>query len=245
MFVRSSAAERRRRADHVAAEANRRRFLESQQVGGDDVLEVDPAVQQLVDLDVEVVVGLADVVAVVGLGKEPRGAEDQTRQPVVLPGELTQILGGGLGRAVDVPRNRNDVLGDPGSRLSPGGSESPAERARRAREDEPARPGRDGLLEQVQRAGNVRLDELHAPVRPHVRLVQRRGVHDRVHARHASLHGVAVDDRPDHRRLRRREHVKADDLVALVAQYARQSFAQMSRAAGHENPHVLIHIRPA
>ena len=105
--------------------------------------------------------------------------------------------------------------------------------------------GRDGLLEQVQRAGDVRLDEVHAPVRPHVRLVQRRGVHDRVHAGHASLHGLAVDDRPDHRRRRRREHVKAGDLVALVAQHARQSFAQMSGAAGDENPHVLIHIRPA
>ena len=106
-------------------------------------------------------------------------------------------------------------------------------------------PGRDRLLEQVQRAGDVRLDEVHAPVRPHVRLVQRRGVHDRVHAGHASLYGVAVDDRPDHRRLGRREHVKAGDLVALVAQHARQSFAQMSGAAGHENPHGLIHIRPA
>ena len=169
-------AQRSRRADHVAAEPDRRRLFEREQMGGDDVLEVDSAVEQLVDLDVEVVVGFADLVAVVGLGKEPGGAQDQTRQPVVLPDQLTQILGGGLGRAVDVPRNRDDVLGDPGGRLSRGGGESPPERARRAREDEPA----DVRPRRLPRAGSAcrRCSSRRSPRgrATHVGLVERRAV---------------------------------------------------------------------
>jgi len=40
-------------------------------VSADHVLDVDPPVEQLVDLDVEDVVRRADLVAVVGFGKEP------------------------------------------------------------------------------------------------------------------------------------------------------------------------------
>ena len=55
-----------------------------------------------------------------------------------------------------------------------------------------------------------------AAVGADVRLVQRRGVQDRVHAlaRSARTHG-AVGDRADHVGERRREHVEPDDVVAL------------------------------
>jgi hypothetical protein len=74
-------------------------------VGAHDVLEVDAAVEELVDLEVRVGVGGADVVAVVVLGEEARGAQDQARQPVVALDELAEVLGGGLGSAVDVVRD--------------------------------------------------------------------------------------------------------------------------------------------
>ena len=148
----------------------------------DDVLEVDAAVEQLVDLEVGVVVGGADVVAVVGLGEEARRAQDQDRQAVVAVDELAEVLGGGLRDAVDVARDRCDVLGDPGRGRAGRRRQRAAERARRAGEDEALDARRDRLLEQVQRAGDVRVDELLAAVRADVRLVQRRRVQDRVDA---------------------------------------------------------------
>src|SRR4051794_24531396 len=74
--------ERRRGADDVAAEADRGPAPGREPVRADDVLEVDAAIQQLVDLDVGVVVGGADVVVVVALREEARGPQDQARQAV-------------------------------------------------------------------------------------------------------------------------------------------------------------------
>ena len=124
------------------------------------VLEVDAAVQQLVDLEVRVLVARADVVAVVGLGEEARGAQDQARQAVVAVDELAEVLGGGLRRAVDVARDRRDVLGDPRRGLARRRGQRAPERARRAREHEAADARRDRLLEQVERAGDVRVHEV-------------------------------------------------------------------------------------
>ena len=81
--------------------------------------------------------------------------------------------------------------------VAPAGVERPAERARRAREDEPADARRHRLLEQVQRARDVRVDELRAIVRGDVGLVERRRVDDRVDAGDAPPHARAVGDRPD------------------------------------------------
>ena len=109
--------------------------------------------------------------------------------------ELAQVLGGGLGGAVDVARHGRDVLGDPGGRRAGRRRERAAERARGAGEDEARGAGRDRLLEQVERAGEVGVDELLARVRADVRLVQRRGVEHGVGAPHRLAHDGAVGDR--------------------------------------------------
>jgi hypothetical protein len=103
-----------------------------------------------------------------------------------------------------------------------------AERAGRAREYEALDARGDRGLEQRQRPDHVRVDEIAAPMRADVRLVQRRGVHDRVHAVDAAPHERGVGDRADDRGVRRREHVEPDG----VRQDAHERLAEMPRAAG-------------
>ena len=85
--------ERCGRADDVAAEAEGGRTVEGELMRGDGVFEVDAPVEQLVGLQVGVVVGGADLVAVVGLGEEARGAQDQDGQAVVAVDELAERFG--------------------------------------------------------------------------------------------------------------------------------------------------------
>ena len=238
------ARERRRGADDVAPEPERGRPLERQAVGADGVLEVDPAVQELVGLEVRVLVGGAHLVAIVGLREEPRGPQDQAGQPVVAVDELAEPLGRRLGHAVDVARDRYDVFSDPRRGRAFARRQRPAERARGAREDEPPDAGLDGLLEQVERPGHVGVDELLAAVRADVRLVQRRGVQDRVDALQAAAHERAVGDRSDLGRERAVEDVEPHHVAPVGAQHAHQRLAEMPRAAGHQDPHALRDISP-
>lgn len=106
-------------------------------MGDDDILQIDASVQQLRGLEAEVRIRATAVVAVVGLGEEPRGAKDDDRELVVAMYELAQVLGGDLRRAVDVARLGDDVLGNPGRRFAGTWGEGPTERAGRAGADEP------------------------------------------------------------------------------------------------------------
>ena len=149
----------------------------------DDVLEVDAAVEQLVDLEVGVGVGGAHVVAVVGLGEEARGAQDQARQPVVAVDELAEVLGRDLRRAVDVlgTGTTSSVIqaaGAPGRRR-----QRAAERARRAGEDERPTPAATASSSRFSVPVTFVSTNSWRRVRADVRLVQRRGVQDRVDAR--------------------------------------------------------------
>ena len=78
--------------------------------------------------------------------------------------ELAQVLRRDLRRAVDVARHRAHALRDPCCGVARHRHERPAERARRAREHERPDARRDGLLEQRQRAGDVRVHEVVARV---------------------------------------------------------------------------------
>ena len=105
------------------------------------------------------------------------------------------------------------------------------------REHERARPGRDRLLEQVDRGGDVRVDEVAPRVAADVRLVQRRGVQHRVDARDRAARDVAVGERPDEVGVGRGQEVGAADVLARVAQDADERLAEMARAARDEDPH--------
>ena len=131
---------------------------------------------------------------IVWLGKESRRPQDETGQPELLMEQLAQMLGGHLGDAVDVLRHRRHVLGDPCRWCARWRRQRTAECTRRTREDEGADRRGDGFLEQRQRAGDVRVDELLATVGGDVWLVQRRRVQHDVHALHAPLHERAIND---------------------------------------------------
>ena len=183
----------------------------------DDVREVDAAVQQLVDLEVGVVVGRADLVAVVGLGEEARGAQDHDRQAVVAVDELAQVLGGGLGHAVDVARHRHDVLGDPRRGRAGRRRQRAAERARRAREHEARRP-RPRPPPRAASSVPVTLVSTNAwrACEPTCGLCSVAACSDGVDARASRARTqLAVGDRADDARLGRRQDVEPDDLVAL------------------------------
>ena len=76
-----------------------------------------------------------------------------------------------------------------------------------------------------------------AVVRADVRLVQRRGVEHGVGAGDGLAHELAVGDRADVLRVRRRQHVEPGDLVALGAEDAHERLAEVARAAGDEEAH--------
>jgi hypothetical protein len=200
------------------------------------VLDVRPPVQVLVRLEVRVLVGLADLVAVVRLGEEPGRAQHDHGQPVIAVYELTQVLRSRLGDAVDVAGHRHHVLGDPGRRPAFARGQCPAERAGRAGEHEAADAGRHGLLQEVQRARDVGVKEVLAVVRPDVRLVQCRRVQHRGDPIEGRAHHVPVRDRADHRRVRRVDDVEPDDGTPLVRQHSYQCLTEMPGASGDKNP---------
>ncbi len=203
----------------------------------DHVGDVHPAVEQLVHLEVRVRIRRTNVVPVVGLGEEPRRAQHHAGQAVLAVHQLAQVLSGDLRSPVDVPRHGHHVLGDPRRRGARGRLQRPAERAGGAGEHEPADAGRDGLLEQHQRAADVRLDEVLTPVRPDVRLVQRRHVRDGLRAAQRLPDHSAVRHGSHHRRGRRSEHVESHDVVAPLAQHRHQRLAEVSGAARDQDPH--------
>ena len=120
------------------------------------------------------------------------------RQAVVAAVEAAELLGGELGRAVDVARlERRETLVEPegaagAARLA--GADCLGDHQRGGRgEDEAVDAGRARRLEQVQRAGDVDVDEGLRRIADDVGLVQRAGMDDGVdrllleqHARRAA-----------------------------------------------------------
>ena len=98
-----------------------------------------------------------------------------------------------------------------------------------------ARPNR--LLEQVQRAGDVGVDEVPARVRADVGLVERRRVQDGVGVADGVAGDRAVRDRTDHVRVRRGLDVESGGLVARGGEHSHERLAEVARAAGDEDPH--------
>ena len=229
--------ERRGGAHDVLPEADLAGAFKGEPVRLGHVLDVAAPVQELVHLDVRVGIAVADLVAVVALGEEAGGSKDQARQAVVPVGELAEVLRRRLRDAVDVARDGRDVLVDPGGGLARARGERAPERARGAREDEAPHARGHRLLEQVERAGDVRVDEVLPTVRADVRLVERGGMEDGLHAGHAAAHECAVGDRADRARVRGIEHVEPDDVDALGAEHADQRLAEVAGAACDQDPH--------
>ncbi len=112
-----------------------------------------------------------------------------------------------------------------------------AKRARRRGHDEGADASARRLLEQDQRAENIGLDEGLTRMGRDMRLVQRRGMEDRIDALHGARDQGAVGDRADLVGERSGNDVEADRRAAIRAQTAHQGFAEMPRTAGDEHGH--------
>ena len=92
-------------------------------------------------------------------------------------------------------------------------------------------PSPVAFFQQIKRAGNIDIDEVLPAMRSDVRFVQRGGVEDRLHARHATPDARAVGDRANVSGEGAVENVEADDVVPQFPQRADQCFAQMAGAA--------------
>lgn len=215
-----------------------------EEMGGDDVLDIDSAEEILIGLDVVIGIGLADVPVVVFLGEKSRRSEHDAWQPLVPVEQLAKVLGSGLGNPVDILGDGSDILSHPGRGRPGWWHKGIAEDAGRAREDERPDTRRNGLLQQVERAGDVGVDEILPLVRTDVGLVQGGGMKDRLHAGHGMPNDCAIGDRADERGEARREDVETDRLVSQISQDTHHCLAEMTRASGYQSFHARLTRSP-
>ena len=102
---------------------------------------------------------------------------------------------------------------------------------------------RHSLFQQIERAGDVGIDEVLPAVGADMRLVQRGGVKDHLHASHATPDARAVGDRADVRGERTIEDVEADDVVPELPQGADQRLAEVTGTSCDQDPHDGFHSR--
>ena len=100
-------------------------------------------------------------------------------------------------------------------------------------------PGRDRLLEQVERAGDVGVDEVLAGVRADVRLVQRRRVDDRVDAASTARTSARSAIEPATSVYGEARMSSPTASIPSAAQRADQPLAQVAGAARDEDLHSL------
>ena len=148
-----------------------------------------------------------------------------------------EILGRGLGDAVDILRHRRDAFVDPGRRRARRGLQRVAEGAGCRGHHEGADAHARRRLEEDERPHDVRLDERRSRMRRDMGLVQRRGVEDRVGAVDAAGDASAVGDRADLAGERPGNDVETHRRAARRAKRAHQRLAEMPRTAGDENGH--------
>ena len=230
-------AERGRGADDIAGEADPRGRRERQQMRPRRILDVDPPVQELVGLGVLVRETVPDLPAVIRLGEEAGGAQHQARQSVQPVHELAEILGRGLGDAVDVARHGGHGLVDPAGRLTRGAGEGRTEGAGGAGEHERFDPGGDGRLQQGQRAGDVGVDERLPGMGGHVRLMQGCGMDHRIGPLDGPGDPFGIGDRAGQIGHRTRHQIEPDRVPPLGAQEPHDGFAEMAGTPGYEDGH--------
>ena len=183
---------------------------------------------------------------IVGFGEEPRGAQDDRRQPGLQMIEPAQMLGRKLGDAIDVARLGDHVFGKPRRARGPA-RQSGADRFRNHQrsgrgEHETADAVGDRFLEQVERAADVDLDEILARAPLDVGLVQGAAMHDRIDAVLGDRppDEVAVGNRADKLGMLRRGRVEPDHHMAERAQSGGQRLAQPARRSGEQDSHCDI-----
>jgi hypothetical protein len=232
------AVERSRGRDDEGLEAEGRGAVEGDKVGAGGVLDGQAAVQQFVGLEV----GAGGMgVGVVVLGEEAAGAQDHDRQALFGRLDAAQAFRGEFGDAVDVAWGQGarrlvepdgglaglvaDGLGD---HQGGGGGE-----------DEAVGPGRAGRPQQVQRAGDIDVDEGLGIEADDIGLVQGAAVDDGVDGvlGEGPLDQGAVGDAAQNDRVGAGGDVEADDPVALRPQQGGEVAAEPAGGACEEDAH--------
>ena len=98
-------------------------------------------------------------------------------------------------------------------------------------------PAAIGLFQQIERAGDVGVDEVLPAMGGDMRLVQSGRLEDRLDAAQTTPHARAVGYRADVSRKRRVKDVEADDLVFQVLQGADQGLAEMTGTSCNQDSH--------
>ncbi len=143
----------------VATEPDLRSSLSCEDVCINGIGEVQPSVQVLVHLEIEIIVLPPKFGIVVRFRKETRGPQHDAWQAGRPEEQLAEILGRLLRHPVDIPRNGIDAFIDPGGGLTIRGPQGGAEGTRRAAEDHSGDAGGKRGLEDSERSRDVRLDE--------------------------------------------------------------------------------------
>ena len=126
--------------------------------------------------------------------------------------------------------------------LAGGRRKSVAKDAGRARVDEGLDACRHRLFQQIERAGDVGVDEILPAVGRDMRFVQGGRMEDRLHAAHAPSYARAVGYRADVSGERRADDVEADDFVLQAFQRAGQGLAKVTGATCNQDFHALRHF---
>src|SRR5262245_29567276 len=203
----------------------------------DNIRNVRPSVEILIDLDIDVGVLLPGLFPIIGFWKEAGRSQYETWQTADAVEQLAQVLGSELGDPVDVLGHRHDILRDPSSRRSKRRSQCPAEHASSTRKDEGAHSSCRSFLQQIKRTRDIGIDEVLPSVCDNVWLVQRRRVQNRMHTIHTPLDEAAIRDRPYFVGEVRFLDVNANRLVTRFKQPTHECLTQMSRAARDEDSH--------
>src|SRR4029453_7553990 len=106
------------------------------------------SIEILVGLDVAVRIGAPSRFTIILFRKEARGPEDDAWEAVITMEELAKIFRGFLRHAVDVARDRRELLRHPDGGRTVRRRERTAEHARRAGEHESAHAIRNGALQE-------------------------------------------------------------------------------------------------
>src|SRR6266404_7328957 len=208
-----------------------------------DIFDLDAPVEIFIYLNVIVRVGCPHSLVVVLFREKARRSEHDAGKPLVPMKQLAKILRCRLGHAIDVLRNRRDLLGDPGGRSSSRQHQGVAKDAGCAREDKRPDTCRHRLFQQIERASDVGVDEVLPAMSGDMRLMQGGRMEDCLHATRTTPHARAVGYRADMSRKWRVNDVEADDLVFQVLQGAGQGLAQMTGASCNQDSHARITSR--
>jgi hypothetical protein len=230
-----SPLKRRCRADDITAKANLRRPLKRAKMRAHSIFEVDPAKQKLIGFHVFAGEHFSDFTAIFFFGKEPRRSQDNARKVLLSVKQLAEILGRGFGHAINIFRDRLHILGNPGGGRPLGRNECGAESAGRTGEDEAPDACLRRFLRQIERAGDIGVDEILPGMARDMGLVQCRGMNHGIGCGDTVPDEASVNDRADFMGKLRVQNIHADGLVTGGLNAANQRFTQVTRTTGDQD----------